>query len=200
MRLSVADIDLPGISDVDGALADVASRAGALAGCQIDHVSLCVESANLHRYTERIRQRWPAAQCSEYRFGDPESGMLISAIEFPEAPVNIVLAAPTGAKGHVAEFLARTGSEGLQHIAFVVTDLRAAMVELAGQGLNFVGGGQDLESAIVEVREGDRWLRQTFTETLSGEFFVELIERNGISGWHPGNMQSLFSLTEDGRN
>lgn len=196
MRLSEMDIDVPGIRDIPGAMAEVSRRAASLAGRPVDHVTLCVEAANLVQYTGRVRKRLPASRIGEYRVGEPDSGMLIAEIEDSATAVHVVLAAPTGTDGQVAEFLSRTGAEGLQHIAFTVTDLRAAMASLAAEGLKFVGGAEERDRAILEVREGDRWLRQTFTEPLFGEFFVELIERNGMTGLHPNNMQSLYELNE----
>lgn len=197
MHMADKDIDVPGIRDIPGAVAEVTRRAASLAGCTLDHVALCVEAANLTRYVERVRGKLPASRFSECRVGEPDSGMWIAVIEEPEAAVHVVLAAPTGDKGQLADFLLQTGAEGLQHIAFAVPDLRAAMAGLAAQGFRFVGGAEDPDRAIVEVREGDRWLRQAFTEPLFGGFFLELIERHGIEGMRTGNIQSLYALNEN---
>lgn len=199
MRLADKDIDVPGIRDIPGAVAEVTRRAASLAGRPLDHITLCVEAANLHCYVERVRRHLPASRFSEYRVGEADTGMWIAEIEEPESAVHVVLAAPTGDKGQVADFLAQTGAEGLQHVAFSVPDLRAAMTDLKAQGLRFVGGAEDPDRAILEVREGDRWLRQAFTEPLFGGFFLELIERKGMSGLHPGNIQSLYSLNASSR-
>ena len=199
MRLADAGIDVPGIQDIPGAVAEVTRRAASLAGRPLDHITLCVEAANLQCYVERVRRQLPASRFSEYRVGEPDSGMWIAEIEEPSVSLHVVLAAPTGARGQVADFLTHTGAEGLQHLAFAVPDLRAAMADLIAQGIRFVGGAEDPDRAILEVREGDRWLRQAFTEPLFGSFFLELIERNGMTGLHPGNIQSLYALNENGR-
>ena len=116
----------------------------------------------------------------------------------------MVLAAPARrlgeARGQVAEFLAESGAEGLQHLAFAVPDLRAALHRLHGAGLSFVGAaGHDPAEAIIEHRDGERYLRQAFSAPLVGECFVELIERHGIEGLHPGNIQSLYEKNEAAR-
>lgn len=196
MHLAENHIDLPGIGDIPSAVLRVARRAASLAAFPIDHVTLCVEPANMSRYVARVRQQVPEATASEFCIGEPDSGMRIIELQDRNAGVHVVLAAPTGARGQVAEFLATRGAEGLQHVGFAVPDARAAVIELAALGLRFVGGAEDPERAIVEVREGDRSLRQAFTEPLFGGFFVELIERNGIVDLRPQNIGSLFALKE----
>ena len=196
MRLADRNIDVPGIADVPAAVAAVIRRAPSLAGRPLDHVTLCVAAANLLVYAQRVRTQLPASRFSEYRVGDADSGMWIAEIEDSEAAIHVVLAAPTGAKGQLAEFLAQNGAEGLQHVAFAVPDLGPAMADLQAQGFRFVGGA-DEDQAVVEVREGDCWLRQAFTEPLSGGFFLELVERHGITGMRPRNIESLYTLKED---
>lgn len=196
MRLAELNIDVPGIREIPGVLAQVAQRAAVLAGTRIDHVSLCVENANLECYAQRVLARLPASRRGEYQVGDGDQGMRIVEIEDEKTATHLVLAAPTGDKGQLAEFLAETGTEGLQHIAFNVPDLRAAMLRMASDGFSFVGGADHLDGAILETREGEGWLRQTFTEPLFGGFFVELIERNGVQGLRPANMQSLYEINE----
>ena len=187
-------IDLPGIPDIPSAVARVVRRAAGLAGCAVDHVALCVETGNFDRYVERARQRLPGCRASEYSIGEPQDGMRIAEVQDRDAGVHIVLAAPTGDRGQLAEFLALTGAEGLQHVAFSVPDAAAAVAELSAQGLCFVGGAVDPARAIVEVREGDSWLRQAFTEPLFGAFFIEVVERRGIVEMRPGNINALYAL------
>lgn len=193
-------LDLPGIGDIPAALARIARRAPGLGRCSVDHVALCIEAGNLPRYVEQARQRLPDTLWSEYCVGDPDSGMRIAEVRSSATGAHLVLAAPTGSHGQLVEFLAETGSEGLQHIAFAVADVRAAVLELAAKGLRFVGGSRNPEGAIVEVREGDNWLRQAFSEPLFGSLFIEVIERKGIVAMRPGNIEALYALREDGEH
>lgn len=192
MHLADRPIDLPGIPDVPTAVARVVRRAAGLSVCSVDHVALCVEAVNFDGYVERARQRLPGSRSTEYTIGERQDGMRIAEIR--DAGVHIVLAAPTGDRGQLAEFLAVTGAEGLQHVAFAVPDVAAAVAELSAQGLRFVGGAVDPARAIVEVREGDSWLRQAFTEPLFGAFFIEVIERRGIVEMRPENIRSLYDM------
>lgn len=194
MHLADKQIDLPGIRDIPAALAGVARRAASLASCPVDHVALCIEAVNFPRYLRQVRQQLPASSVSEYCIGDPDSGMRIAEVRDSGAGVHLVLAAPTGGRGQLVEFLAATGAEGLQHVAFTVPDARAAVLDLAGRGLRFVGGADDPARAIVEAREGDNWLRQAFTEPLFGAFFIEVIERRGIVAMRPANIDALYAL------
>lgn len=194
MHLADRQIDLPGIPDIPAAVARVVRRAPRLAACAVDHVALCVEAGNFDRYFERARQRLPGSRSSEYCIGEPQDGMRIAEVQDPDAGVHIVLAAPTGDRGQLAGFLAQTGAEGLQHVAFAVPDVAAAVFHLSAQGLRFVGGAVDPARAIVEVREGDSWLRQAFTEPLFGAFFIEVVERRGIVEMRPRNIRSLYDM------
>jgi 4-hydroxyphenylpyruvate dioxygenase-like putative hemolysin len=157
-------------------------------------VALCVEAVNFDRYVERARQQLPGSRAREYSIGDLQDGMRIAEIRDRDAGVHIVLAAPTGDRGQLVEFLAVTGAEGLQHVAFAVPDATAAVAQLSAQGLRFVGGAVDPARAIVEVREGDSWLRQAFTEPLFGQFFIEVVERQGIVEMRPQNIRSLYDM------
>jgi 4-hydroxyphenylpyruvate dioxygenase-like putative hemolysin len=197
MHLVDRQIDLPGIPDIPSAVARVVRRAAGLAACAVDHVALCVEAGNFDRYVERARQQLPGSRFSEYSIGDLQDGMRIAEVRDRDAGVHIVLAAPTGDRGQLAEFLAVTGAEGLQHVAFAVPDAAAAVAELSAQGLCFVGGAVDPARAIVEVREGDSWLRQAFTEPLFGEFFIEVVERRGIVEMRPENIRSLYDMKSE---
>lgn len=197
MHLAEQHVDLPGIRDIPSAVARIARQAPGLADCPIDHVALCVEARNLDRYVDQARQQMPGARSNEYFVGEPDSGMRIAEVRDRDAGVHIVLAAPTGDRGQLAEFLALTGAEGLQHVAFAVPDVGVAVAALTAQGLRFIGGADDPAQAIVEVREGDSWLRQAFTEPLFGCVFLEVIERQGIVEMRPENIRSLYALKEE---
>lgn len=194
MQFAENQIDLPGIRDVPEAVARVAGHAHSLASCAVDHVALCVEAANFPGYLHQVRQQLPASTVSECYIGDPDSGMRIAEVLDPGSGVHLVLAAPTGSRGQLVEFLDTTGAEGLQHVAFIVPDVQAAVLELAGRGVPFVGGTEAPERAIVEAREGDSCLRQAFTEPLFGAFFIELIERRGIVDLRRRNIDALYAL------
>lgn len=126
--------------------------------------------------------------------------MRIAELRDADAGLHVVLAAPTGRRGQLAEFLAETGAEGLQHIAFAVPDARAAVLELAAHGLHLEGGDEAPERALIEEREGENWVRQAFTKPLFGGFFLEVIERKGILAMRPGNISALYDLKEQCEN
>jgi hypothetical protein len=169
----------------------ISACAGAPAdGPVADHVTLCVEAGELAGCTAALRAQLPAAECERHRVGAAADGMDIVGITDAASGVHIVLAAPTGPGGQVADFLADAGCAGLQHIAFAVPDLGPALAALEARGLRFVDGPG--AAAIIEEREGGRWLRQAFTETVWGGFFVELVERHGITGLRAANIRSMY--------
>lgn len=155
-----------------------------------DHVTLCVEAGELAGCTAALRAQLPAAECEHHRVGAAGDGMDIVAVTDAASGVHVVLAAPTGPGGQVADFLADAGCAGLQHVAFAVSELEPALAALEARGLRFVDGPG--AGAIIEVREGERWLRQAFTERVWGGFFVELVERRGITGLRAANIRSMY--------
>lgn len=196
MDATIGHIPVPGLAEVSGTLARIRGRSPSLASCAVDHVSVCVLVANLPCYTDRIRAALRGATCSQHLIGDEDSGMWIADLEDRQAGVHLVLAAPAGPRGQVAEFLAVTGGEGLQHLAFAVPSLEQAMTRLDQEGIAFVGGREGFPGTILEVHEGEDTLRQAFTAPLWGGFFVELVERRGIRGLRPANMQALYAINE----
>lgn len=171
------------------------------AAARIDHVAVCVYPENLDVYAEVLCARLPAASCERYTVGTNEAGMRIAAISEPSSGAHIVLSAPTGRAGQLADFLANTGCEGLQHVAFSVPSVRGALDALTARGMRFIGASAgSAGEAVIELREDGGYLRQAFTEPLWGEFFVEVLERNGISGLRASNIQSLYEINERGRN
>jgi 4-hydroxyphenylpyruvate dioxygenase-like putative hemolysin len=157
----------------------------------LDHVTLCVDAGNLGRYAALLAAQLPGARSERHRVGAPADGMDIIALSHAASGVHVVLAAPTGPGGQVAEFLDAAGCEGLQHVAFAVTALAPALAALEARGLRFVGGPG--AAAVIELREGEHWLRQVFTEPVWGGFFVELVERHGVTGLHASNIRAMYA-------
>lgn len=163
-------------------------------GPVVDHVTLCVDAGNLDRYTALLAAQLPGAARERHRIGAPEDGMDIVALSDAASGVHVVLAAPSGPGGHVAGFLEAAGCEGVQHLAYTVPGLAPAIAALEARGLRFVGGPGP--AAIIELRDGERWLRQVFTEPVWGGFFVELVERHGIAGLHAANIGTMYAGKE----
>lgn len=193
------NIDLPGGRDIPSVVAEVVRRVPLLADCEVDHVAFCVEAINFDRHVRRLSEQLPAASIREYRVGDADSGMRTAEIRDAGRSLHLVLSAPLGDRGQIATFLSRTGREGLQHIAFSVPDVATSVKQLAAEGLCFVGGTDDPQLAVVEVEEDGTSLRQAFTEPLFGEFFVEIIERNGITEMRTENIRALYEMNEAAR-
>jgi 4-hydroxyphenylpyruvate dioxygenase len=116
-------------------------------------------------------------------------------------------------------YLSDQHGEGIQHIALASADILASTAALAGNGVQFVqppaayydsvdtrlpGHGLDLaalqrygilaDGAMRADRTQERFL-QAFVRREAGEFFFEIVQRDGHQGFGEGNLPVLEALS-----
>jgi methylmalonyl-CoA/ethylmalonyl-CoA epimerase len=134
---------------------------------RIDHIGIAV--ADL----EEALALWGGALQLEvsHREVVPEQG--VEAVLLDVGENHVELLAPLGPATPVGKFLAKRGP-GLHHVAYQVSDLDAALAELAGAGLEPIDGSP---------RIGIGGARVAFLEPKStGRVLVEIVEPAGHSG------------------
>jgi 4-hydroxyphenylpyruvate dioxygenase len=125
--------------------------------------------------------------------------------------------APGLKKSQIAEYLEWYGGPGVQHIALATPDIVHAVAALRDRGVRFlempstyyedarVRCGEfdvtwsDLESLGIEIDSDEGgYLLQIFTETVTDRptLFMEIIQREGASGFGDGNFKALFEAIE----
>ncbi|XP_068949236.1 4-hydroxyphenylpyruvate dioxygenase-like protein [Petaurus breviceps papuanus] len=145
-----------------------------------------------------------------------EAPMLVLGESLPGLP---------GARDQVELFLAQHGGPGLQHVGLYTGDIMATGRRVTEAGGNLVAppanyyqqatkveqilaAGQEVrrlaELGILLDRdgrqgEGTNYLLQVFTKPLFSEetFFLELIQRQGATGFGQGNIQALWEALEE---
>ncbi|XP_007531049.1 4-hydroxyphenylpyruvate dioxygenase-like protein [Erinaceus europaeus] len=153
-------------------------------------------------------------------------GLRLTALQTPlgSAVPTLVLAEslPGGVSGQdqVEQFLARHGGPGLQHVGLYTSNILEAAEGVAGAGGQFLnppeayyrqpGKEKQILAAGHEpsllarqgiLLDGDKgkFLLQVFTKSLFAEdtFFLELIQRQGATGFGQGNIRALWQSVQE---
>ncbi len=125
--------------------------------------------------------------------------------------------APGLRKSQIDEYLEANRGPGVQHVALATGDIVSAVGAMRGRGVRFlqmpaayyedarerVAGFDlpwgDLQRLDVEVDvDSGGYLLQIFTETIADRptLFLEIIEREGATGFGEGNFKALFEAIE----
>ncbi len=125
--------------------------------------------------------------------------------------------APGLRKSQITEYLEAFGGPGVQHIALATRDIVAAVGKMAGRSVRFLDmpptyyedarrrcgefdlPWADLERLGIEVdKDHGGYLLQIFSETLADRptTFMEVIQREGATGFGEGNFKALFEAIE----
>jgi 4-hydroxyphenylpyruvate dioxygenase len=208
----------PGYSDQRLPLAPVGPAVGAVA---IDHVVGNVEQGRLDEWVSFYvdvlgfseMRHFDAAQIST------KYSALRSTVVHNQAGVVMPInePAPGLKRSQIEEYLDANGGPGVQHIALSTPNIVKAVAALRARGVRFlempdayyddaklrVSGFDlpwaDLQKQGIEVdMDSGGYLLQIFTETVTDRptLFVEVIQREGATGFGEGNFKALFEAIE----
>ncbi|HWG74104.1 MAG TPA: hypothetical protein VG184_08620, partial [Acidimicrobiales bacterium] len=125
--------------------------------------------------------------------------------------------APGLRKSQITEYIEAYRGPGVQHIALATPDIVTSVAALAGRGVRFLDmpatyysdarvrcgsfdvAWDDLERFGIEIdSDSGGYLLQIFTETVTDRptLFLEMIQREGASGFGDGNFKALFEAIE----
>jgi 4-hydroxyphenylpyruvate dioxygenase len=163
----------------------------------------------VHFSAEQISTRYSALRSTVMYNGHPASqGGIVLPVNEP---------APGLRKSQVTEYLEAFGGPGVQHIALATPDIVSAVANMRSRSVRFLHmpGSYyqdarqrcagldlpwgDLERLGIEVDQDEGgYLLQIFSETLADRptFFMEVIQREGASGFGEGNFKALFEAIE----
>lgn len=149
------------------------------------------------------------------------TGLTSKAMTAPDGQIRIPLNEESSkGSGQIEEFLMQFNGEGIQHVALLTRDLRAAIDSLAMAGVPLMPPPNDVYYEMLDERlpahglpvaelqtrgilvDGStaggqhRLLLQIFSLPLLGPVFFEFIERRGDDGFGEGNFKALFESIE----
>jgi len=187
----------------------------------IDHTSNIVKPENLDRWADFYKDTFAFVQKQYLDVKGRQSGMRARSMVSPCGKVSIPIAAAAhdqpGVLNQNDEFIRDYHGEGIQHIAFLSSNIEQTIVAMEAAGIDFMdtpprtyyenldarvpGHGQNVQSIerlgiLVDGKSGGRILLQRFTRRQIGPIFFEIIERRGEDGFGEGNFKALFESQE----
>lgn len=185
----------------------------------LDHIAVLVEGGRLTDYASYYSDAFGFERySSEYiQIGDQGMDSVVVRSQSGGITFTILEQDPTKKAGQVDAFLSRNGAPGVQHLAFMVDDIVAAVREFSDRGIDFLNTPgayydmlaerlpgikaeiSDLRSANV-LADRDEWgyLLQLFTRSpyKRNTLFYELVQRRGARGFGSANIRALYEAVE----
>jgi 4-hydroxymandelate synthase len=189
---------------------------------RLDHVAVCLPGDLLDHCTKYYEQALGLARYSSEYVDTGAQGMDSTVVRSASRQVTFTLQAtvPDKDPGQLDAYLVRNGGPGVQHLAFLVTDIVPAVHELRARGVEFLStpdtyytGLQErfpeMQDQIAGLRaaqvlaDRDEWgqLLQLFSRSPYDRdtLFYELIQRRGSRGFGSSNIRALYDAVERDR-
>ena len=185
----------------------------------IDHIAICLESGHLPRALDFYRDvlGWQQTFTENIHIG-PQA-MQSAVVQSRSGGVTLTLLQPMpgAAPGQIDDFLKNHGGSGVQHLAFAVPDIVAAVQDRTRRGVSFLATPDTYyheltrrmpaprhpvtslqPHGILADQDHDGQLFQIFTrsEHPRRTFFLELIERRGATTFGTSNIRKLYEAVE----
>jgi 4-hydroxymandelate synthase len=185
----------------------------------LDHVAVCVAGGTLEDFAAFYTESFGLTRYSSEYIEIGDQAMDSVVVRSPSGGITFTVLEQdlTRSAGQVEAFLARNGGPGVQHLAFLVDDIIAAVHQFRSHAVEFLrtpdiyydmlaerlpGIHQeiaDLRAADV-LADRDEWgyLLQLFTRSPyeRNTLFYELVQRRGARGFGSANIRALYEAVE----
>jgi 4-hydroxymandelate synthase len=188
----------------------------------LDHIAICLEGGTLDEHADFYRDAFGLERYSSEYVDVGGNSMDSIVVRGPSGTVTFTLVAPasTSGEGQLEAFLRRNGGPGVQHLAFLVDDIVAAVHEAQSLGVEFLRTPAtyydmlrerftgmreeiaDLRAAnVLADRDENGYLLQLFTRSPHprNTLFYEFIQRRGARGFGSANIRALYEAVERDR-
>ncbi|MFB9451997.1 4-hydroxyphenylpyruvate dioxygenase [Dactylosporangium vinaceum] len=188
----------------------------------LDHVAVCLEGGTIGEHAEfYIRGFGMSRYSSEYvDVGENAMDSIVVRSESGEVTFTLVAPDPAKGRGQLDAFLSRNSGPGVQHLAFLVEDIIAAVHDLGEHGVQFLSTPDAYYDRLAErfaemrdeigslrraqvLADRDEWgyLLQLFSRSPyeRNTLFYELIQRRGSRGFGSANIRALYEAVEHDR-
>jgi len=188
----------------------------------LDHVAVCLGPGTVEQVADYYRDAFGFSRFSgEYvALGAQAMDSIVVRSDSGRVTLTLVASAADKERGQLDAFLERNAGPGVQHLAFLVDDILAAVPDQRANGVEFLstpatyyellgeritemrGRVDELRNAQV-LADRDEWgyLLQIFTRSPHDRntLFYELIQRHGSRGFGSANIRALYEAVERDR-
>ena len=181
----------------------------------IDHLTNNVSIGEMKTWVDWYATVFEFIVTRHFEITTGRTGLISDVVQSPDHRIKVPVNEATESASQVQEFVNRLKGPGVQHLAFLTTDLVHTLKELRRNEFKFLtvphtyyekvptrvpGVTEDLklleELGILLDGEGAGYLLQIFSEEILGPFFFEFIQRKGNQGFGEGNFKALFEAIE----
>lgn len=181
----------------------------------IDHLTNNVEKGTMGRWADFYKSVFGFEEVRYFDIRGAKTGLTSYALRSPCGRFCIPINEADEKKSQINEYLEEYKGPGVQHLAFLTSDLLASLRELEGSPIQMLDMDdeyyRDVFARVHNVSEdhaeiqrrnvlvdGDEegYLLQIFTKNLIGPIFIELIQRKNHASFGEGNFGALFRSIE----
>jgi 4-hydroxyphenylpyruvate dioxygenase len=181
----------------------------------IDHLTNNIDMGRTDVWVKYYQDIFDFSVVRHFDIRTGRTGLTSEVVQSSCGRITVPINEATERESQVQEFVDRLHGEGVQHLAFLNSNIVGALQMYREQGFKFLsvpstyydvvptrvpGVKEDLKTleslGILLDGEGGGYLMQVFSEELVGPFFVEIIQRCGNNGFGEGNFRALFEAIE----
>lgn len=187
---------------------------------KIDHIAIAVETGELKKWEKFYENVLGFHVFYAEDVYTNDSGMKSVVIASPTENIKFVLVegVPKKKKSQIENYISYHGCSGVQHLAFLATDIVKTANILQTHGIKFLEIPKTyydavpstlkktLQSKMESIRhsnilidkEDDGYLMQIFTRPLQNRptFFIEVVQRENSTGFGSNNIKALYEAVE----
>jgi 4-hydroxyphenylpyruvate dioxygenase len=199
----------------DGLVADRLESPSPLGIRLIDHLTNNVDLKQMDKWVGFYRQCFGFVTTRHFEISTGRTGLISDVVQSLDGKIKVPVNEATEPESQVQEFVNRFNGAGVQHLAFLTTDIIDLLQTLRSRDFKFLSVpptyydnvpkrvptfSEDLKELeklqILLDGEGEGYLLQIFSEEMVGPFFFEFIQRKGNNGFGEGNFKALFEAIE----
>lgn len=181
----------------------------------IDHLTNNVPKGEMQKWCDFYEKIFGFTETRYFDIRGKQTGLFSKVMRSPCNTFSIPINEPNGEKSQIQEYLDEYHGSGIQHLAFLTSDIVPSVRGLREAGMKFLETPDTYFEMIPErlpnvtesiailkdlkiLVDGDPegYLLQIFTQNLVGPIFFEVIQRKNHSGFGNGNFQALFDAIE----
>lgn len=181
----------------------------------IDHLTNNVYKGTMKDWADFYKNIFEFSEVRYFDIRGEKTGLTSYALRSPDGSFCIPINEADEKKSQINEYLEEYHGPGVQHLAFLTSDILKSLKALEGSKIEMLDIKPDYyEMAFKrtpQVREdkneirrqhvlvdgdNDGYLLQIFTKNIIGPIFIEIIQRNNHLSFGEGNFQALFDSIE----